>query len=116
MDRETFEDRMSLFFAAITRARVYGAFGKISTAFQKIFGRRLEDIIEDAVCEKDLQCRVRYDKRPDGFEAYYFETLNRETGEWELLRGYAMEDDKISYEALAEARDLLSAGYRISFV
>ena len=104
------------FFAKIEAAGLSNAFAKMSGIAFETIGCYLEDLIDDAVHEMEKpECRIRYcEKDQDGDEYYIYETRQDEE-EFGFSKSFRLIDDRISYQALTELRELMRIGYDIHF-
>ena len=105
------------FFAKIEAAGLSSAFAKMSGIASETIGCYLEDLIDDAVYEMEKpECRIRYcEKDQDGDECYIYETRQDEGEEFGLSKSFRLIDDRISYQALTELRELMRLGSGIHF-
>lgn len=105
------------FFEKIEKAGLDRAFERMSTIASDTLGCYLEDIIDDSVYEMEKpECRVRYcEKDQDGHEVYIFEIRQHGEEEYGFSKSFRLIDDRISYQALTEIRELLRLGYDICF-
>lgn len=105
------------FFDAVSAAGLDSAFGKMSTMSSETIGVFLEDLIDDAVAEMERPvCRIRYcEKDQDGHECFIFEIRQSDEGEYGFSKSFRLIDDRISYQALTEVRELIRLGYNICF-
>ena len=66
---------------------------------------------------KKPECRIRYcEKDQDGYECYIFEIRQSGEEEYGFSKSFRLIDDRISYQALTEIRELMKLGYKIYFV
>ena len=104
------------FFEKVEAAGLSEAFGKLTTIASETVGIYLEDMVDDMVSEMESPvCRVRYEKKETGEEAYIFETRRAEEEEYHFAVLYAMQNDMISYRALTQVREYLKMGYEVCF-
>lgn len=105
------------FFAKLKEAGLEKAFDKMSGIAFETLGCYLEDLIDDAVYEMEKpECRIRYcEKDQDGDECYIFETRQNEGEEFGLSHSFRLIDDRLSYQALTQVRELMKLGYDIHF-
>ncbi len=105
------------FFAKIEAAGLTKAFEKMAGIAYDTLGCYLEDLIDDAVFEMEKpKCRIRYcEKDQDGDECYIFETRQNDEEEYGLTASYRLIDDRISYQALTQVREMVRLGYDIHF-
>lgn len=62
------------------------------------------------------ECRIRYcEKDQDGHECYIFEIRQSGEEEFDFAKSFRLIDDRISYTALTEIRELTRLGYSITF-
>lgn len=62
------------------------------------------------------ECRIRYcEKDQDGHECYIFEIRQNGEEEFDFAKSFRLIDDRISYMALTEIRELTKLGYSITF-
>lgn len=62
------------------------------------------------------ECRIRYCERDqDGHECYIFEVRQSDEKEYDFAKSFRLIDDRISYMALTEIRELIKLGYSITF-
>lgn len=62
------------------------------------------------------ECRIRYCERDqDGHECYIFEIRQNSAEEFDIAKSFRLVDDRISYMALTEIRELTKLGYSITF-
>ena len=105
------------FFAKIEAAGLDKAFSKMTDIALKTFGCYLEDLIDDSVYEMQRpECRIRYCERDrDGDECYIFEIRQKSNEEFRFSKSFRLIDDRLSYQALTEVRELMKLGYNIYF-
>lgn len=66
---------------------------------------------------KKPECRIRYcEKDQDGYECYIFEIRQSSEEKYGFSKIFRLIDDRISYQAITEIRELLKLGYEIYFV
>lgn len=109
--------KTNAFFEKVSAAGLDAAFGKMSTMASETIGVYLEDIIDDSVAEMERPvCRIRYcEKDQDGDECFIFEIRQSDEKEYGFSKSFRLIDDRISYQALTEIRQLIRLGYRICF-
>lgn len=105
------------FFDKLTKAGLNAAFDKMTGIASSTIGVYLEDIIDDAVAEMERPvCRIRYcEKDQDGDECFIFETRQSNEEEFGFSMSFRLIDDRISYQALTQVRELIKMGYDICF-
>lgn len=109
--------KTNAFFDKVSKAGLDGAFGKMSTIASETVGVYLEDIIDDMVAEMERpSCRIRYcEKDQHGHECFIFEIRQNDEEEYGFSKSFRLIDDRISYQALTEIRELIRLGYDICF-
>ena len=105
------------FFAKIETAGLDKAFAKMTDIAFDTLGCYLEDLIDDEMHEMEQpECRIRYcEKDQDGDECYIFEIRQSEGEEYGFSKSFRLIDDRLSYQAITEIRELLKLGYKIYF-
>ncbi|MBR2890368.1 MAG: hypothetical protein IKC09_08855 [Oscillospiraceae bacterium] len=104
------------FFEAVEKAGLMRAFEKISTIAADKIECYLEDLVDDFVAETEQPvCRVRYAELEDGTEHYIFEIRQHDEDEYHFAYSYQLEDDRLSYQALTQIREMMKLGYKIIF-
>ena len=105
------------FFTKIEAAGLDKTFAKMTGIAFETLGCYLEDLIDDAVYEMEKpECRIRYcEKDQDGDECYIFEIRQSRGEEYGFSKSFRLIDDRLSYQALTEVRELLKLGYDIHF-
>lgn len=105
------------FFEAVEKAGLMRAFEKISTIAADKIECYLEDLVDDFVAEtQQPECRIRYcEKDQDGDECFVFETRQSSEEEFGLCVSFRLIDDRLSYQALTQIRELMKLGYKIWF-
>lgn len=105
------------FFAKVKAAGLEDVFGKMTGIAFETLGCYLEDLIDDGVYEQERpECRIRYcEKDQDGDECYVFEIRQNDKEEFGFSKSFRLIDDRISYQALTEVRELMKLGYDVRF-